>query len=33
VTIYERYDLHGADARAALQERLFPDLQVSGLFQ
>jgi len=31
--IYERYDLHGTDARAALHERLFPYLQVSGLFQ
>jgi DNA-binding CsgD family transcriptional regulator len=31
-TIYERDDLHGADARAALHERLFPGLQISGLF-
>jgi DNA-binding CsgD family transcriptional regulator len=31
--IYEHYDLHGADARAALYERLFPDLQLSMLFQ
>jgi len=31
--IYERYDLHGADARAALHGRLFPHLQVSTLFQ
>jgi len=31
--IYERYDLHGADARAALHERLFPDFDIRGLFQ
>jgi len=32
-TIYEHYDLHGADVRAALHEQLFPGLQISALFQ
>jgi len=31
--IYERDDLHGADARAVLQERLFRHIQVGTLFR
>ena len=31
--IYQRYDLHGADARAALHRRLFPQVTASSLMK
>lgn len=31
--IYQRYDLHGADARAALHRRLFPHVTASSLIK
>ena len=31
--IYQRYDLHGADARAALHRRLFPQVTASSLIK
>ena len=31
--IYQRYDLHGADARAALHRRLFPQVNPSSLIK
>ena len=31
--IYQRYDLHGADARAALHHRLFPQVTASSLMK